>query len=635
MSRKIWLTDDMPIDSEGGSMTPSLTDWVKALQGDDPAACAAAADSLAAQGAEAVGALQPLLADPRPAVRARAAAVLGQMGPAAKGCFDALFNLLDDPDSAVRDKAAHALEQIAPGQAAGRQHRRRIRRQIGFAAVCLLVILGLMWIVNPFDVCGSVGGLIHGEAFYLLHPTSYWAAQLNGSKEEHNAAWTALRSGEMGARPVLESLATLRPDVPAAVRKDAIRLLGALKREAVVPMLTRLLLEDDDPAIRTTAARVLGSMGAAAESAVPQLYEALNKPDDENASALREAAADALRQIGGDHAVDGVFWQNRPAAAKVCDWKSLAFSADGAMLLAFRDSEIHTWRLAGTPWNVFTSPGRVRHAVIHAEGRRAVIHDGRGQVYLCELRSGDVLARLQEAAEEGAVKQDDGVHQLAASADGHFIALIGSPMRVYDLTQSPHKQLTHWQSLPGTPTLYTAVFAPDGRTLAVASVAEAAEHTPGQRIAAWWLFDVASGKLRCHLPLARQAATFSPDGKWFLTIGQNCRCAVLWDAFTGQQVQTIGDPKGEILKSAAFRGDNRTVALGGSNHYLSLWDAKTGQMLGAELKWHHDPVQALAFSPDGRKLASADDRGWVKLWDLSSLLAPCPPSEAAAIVPWQ
>jgi HEAT repeat protein len=54
-------------------------------------------------------------------------------------------------------------------------------------------------------------------------------------------------------------------------------------------------LRDDDAQVRTSAAKALGIIGAAAEDAVPALIEALSKDDDLR---VRASAAVALRKIG-------------------------------------------------------------------------------------------------------------------------------------------------------------------------------------------------------------------------------------------------------------------------------------------------------------------------------------------------
>ena len=53
--------------------------------------------------------------DSNPMVRAEAAFILGNFGPAAKVTLPKLLRLSSDPDSLVRDQAVRALQKIEPG----------------------------------------------------------------------------------------------------------------------------------------------------------------------------------------------------------------------------------------------------------------------------------------------------------------------------------------------------------------------------------------------------------------------------------------------------------------------------------------------------------------------------------------
>ena len=73
-------------------------------------------DTLARLGESAVPALTDLLDDPRPRVRRWAAAVLGEIGPAAQDAVPALIDARTDDDAEVRLSVQRALESIQPGR---------------------------------------------------------------------------------------------------------------------------------------------------------------------------------------------------------------------------------------------------------------------------------------------------------------------------------------------------------------------------------------------------------------------------------------------------------------------------------------------------------------------------------------
>jgi hypothetical protein len=74
----------------------------------------AAADALGRIGAAAVPSLVEALANPDPATRQKAVAVLGRMGPEAAAAVPDLIKLLSDPDPEVRKVTARTLGQIGP-----------------------------------------------------------------------------------------------------------------------------------------------------------------------------------------------------------------------------------------------------------------------------------------------------------------------------------------------------------------------------------------------------------------------------------------------------------------------------------------------------------------------------------------
>lgn len=186
----------------------------------------------------------------------------------------------------------------------------------------------------------------------------------------------------------------------------------------------------------------------------------------------------------------------------------------------------------------------------------------------------------------------------------------------------------------------TAVFSPDGKTLATGGLAPREEgqvygvgswmNNPGETR----LWDVKTGKLlhrlKGHAGVVLDVA-FAPDGKmlasasWDQTVG-------LWDVETGALKRTLrfGDKAWGIF-SVAFSPDGRTLATGSgvtgegaTRGELRLWRVDSGELTrtisdespDVVVKIGSDPE--VVFSPDGKMLASLGSDETVILWDLAT-----------------
>lgn len=89
------------------------------------------------------------------------------------------------------------------------------------------------------------------------------------------------------------------------------------------------------------------------------------------------------------------------------------------------------------------------------------------------------------------------------------------------------------------------------------------------------------------------------------------KTAGLWDAVSGKELAVLRGHE-NIVGSAAFSPDGRTVATRSSDGTARLWDAASGKER-AVLR-HGNGVQFVAFSADGRTLATVSDPDAVRLW---------------------
>jgi Flp pilus assembly protein TadD len=124
------------------------------------------------------------------------------------------------------------------------------------------------------------------------------------------------------------------------------------------------------------------------------------------------------------------------------------------------------------------------------------------------------------------------------------------------------------------------------------------------------------------------AVAFSPDGKTFLTAGED-KNAWLWETRTGKLLQ--GPLRHQRwVRAVAFSPDGRTLLTGSADHTARLWQAATGQPRGAAFP-HQHWVASVAFSPDGRHILTGSADKAARLWELVSAPVEGP---AERIVAW-
>lgn len=109
------------------------------------------------------------------------------------------------------------------------------------------------------------------------------------------------------------------------------------------------------------------------------------------------------------------------------------------------------------------------------------------------------------------------------------------------------------------------------------------------------------------------AVAYSPDGR---RIGSAAVTIILWDAATGERLQTL-ESRAKGILSIAFAPRENILASANADSKVRLWNLDNGTV-ERFLEGHQDSVHAVAFSPDGSLLASASSDHTVKLWDVAT-----------------
>jgi len=99
---------------------------------------------------------------------------------------------------------------------------------------------------------------------------------------------------------VLVSLFKALEDKDPVVREETVYLLSEFEDERVVGHLTKVLLNDEDKAVRASAAEELGDFGD--QTAINPLIKAL----EDNDARVRESVVEALGLIGGKSVISNL-----------------------------------------------------------------------------------------------------------------------------------------------------------------------------------------------------------------------------------------------------------------------------------------------------------------------------------------
>jgi RNA polymerase sigma factor (sigma-70 family) len=297
---------------------------------------------------------------------------------------------------------------------------------------------------------------------------------------------------------------------------------------------------------------------------------------------------------------------------------SLAFTPDGKTLLAGSPGDkVHVWDVV-TGRELRQLDSRIS-TMLSPDGKMIVGETGPNIFQLFDFATGQALFPDRPG-------HDAPVNAVAYSPDGNLLVSAGE-----------NRQIWLWETATGKPvrriretSVRGVAFSPDGQRLALLSPGrddyESGDETPGEDIR---IREVATGKELFRLAPGDlhgvNALAYSPDGKllvtadWKSSTGKDagiCNLSV-WDASSGRLLRRLAIP-GIYPWCLAFRGDGRTVAVGGADSSpIRLWDLTRGEEVLSPHTKERD-VLSLAFSPDGRTLVSGGVDRVVRLWEVAT-----------------
>jgi dipeptidyl aminopeptidase/acylaminoacyl peptidase len=170
-------------------------------------------------------------------------------------------------------------------------------------------------------------------------------------------------------------------------------------------------------------------------------------------------------------------------------------------------------------------------------------------------------------------------------------------------------------------------FAPDGKTLAVASNKRCVQRLTAKeegRREDVILWDLTRRKPARTIPIGAYGAyqiAFAPDSKTLAVSKDATSEILLCDAETGvkrgklERIEDLRNGKWEL----AFSPDGRTLAAVAQkgDGIFQLWDVQSKQVKVVIQK--DSPIRRIAFSPDGRTLATAHHDCSFRVWEMATL----------------
>jgi WD40 repeat protein len=316
-----------------------------------------------------------------------------------------------------------------------------------------------------------------------------------------------------------------------------------------------------------------------------------------------------------------------PVLATVSAPTQLAYGPGGGTLAVGGDGSVQLWDtvsrtlLASDPLPTKAYANATAFRPAKAGNPLLAIAVSNGTV---ELLNESTLAPV--APPLTAISGPGAVESVAFSPDGRLLATGADDgsVRLFDLTNPGHpRPLTVVRGAGTNDPIYTVAFAPDGKTIAAASV-----NTNSVQL---WRLTSNDSLLRAGPDLGGMASypiglAFTPDSRT-LAIGNSDKDVYLWNVASPAHPRSLGapltGPSGQTW-AVAISPDGKTLAVGANDGSVWLWNLAdpAHPALTATFSGLPGHVFSVVLSPDGSQLAAASyDDDTVRLWDTSPAAA--------------